>query len=105
MTATTNKVPFDFETAANRQHLRNSYYTVWVVSPTGNRHYIGYTARKTGTGLIKVVEGSGWDKFKEIFKDLPEEIRTLEKKTKDTLFLKDGWKVTFGGTIREESGN
>jgi hypothetical protein len=104
-TNTTTKVPFDFQEAAEMQYLRSSYYTVWVVSPEGTRTYLGCTARKSGTGLINVVTGSGHKKFCEVFSGLDSNLTTLEKKTKDTLILRAGWKVTFGGTIREESGN
>lgn len=92
--------PMTFAEAASRQHLYHSYYTVWLVSPTGEREYLNFTARKTGTGLMKILRlNSVQDRIKQ-FPDA--ETLTLKKRA-DRLELSNGWQIKFGGTIRQEA--
>jgi hypothetical protein len=90
----------DFQDAARRQHLRTSYYTVWLVGPGGERENLGHTARKTGTGLLTFLYRPA---VQERIKALPGAADARLQKFKDRLEFSNGWKLEFGGTIRQEA--
>ena len=90
----------DFADAANRQYLYSSYYTVWIVSPAGERTYLGYTPRKTGTGLMLVLQRE--EVYGAIFGIMGTSEVTYKKSAAAVTF-NNGWRVTFGGTIRDEA--
>lgn len=89
-----------FEQAARAQHLRFSYYTVWLVSPTGERTRLGSTQRKNGTGLMNILRA---DSTQNRLKAMPVMDGATIKKTKSALTFSNGWKIEFGGTIRQEA--
>lgn len=98
-----DKVPMTFEQAARLQHRYGSFYTVWLVDADGTRRYLGCSQRRSGRGLLKFI---GRDSVQAVLKDLPG-ADTLEwtRKTADALYLSNGMRITFGGTIRQEAGN
>ncbi len=89
-----------FKDAANRQHLYGSYYTVWLIAPDGKREYLGFIARKSGAGLLTFLRGERIQTRMEQFEGA--ESITL-KKTANALVLSNGWRIAFGGTIRQEA--
>jgi hypothetical protein len=96
MTATATKTLPTFSEAAATQHLYGSYYTVWLVAPGGTREYLGYTARKTGTGLCRPSVQGRVQRF-------PDADALTFRKTAGALLLSNGYRITFGGTIRQEA--
>jgi hypothetical protein len=93
--------PMTFAEAAKRQHLYGSYYTIWLVSPEGKREYIGFTGRKSGAGLFKFLQR---DTMQSLMKRRFLDVASLSfKKTATALILSNGWKIEFGGTIRQEA--
>lgn len=96
----------DFQAAAATQYNRHTYYSVVLASPTclAIEHAIrlGSTQRRTGNGLLSFI---GRDAVQAIIKkNVPDaETATIIKKTKDMLVLSNGWKITFGGTIRQDA--
>jgi len=92
----------DTDEAANRQYRYGSYYTVWLVSPTGERTYLGYTARKSGNGLLGKLDD--YEMRVEVLRRMGAAGGEVGyKKTAAALVFTNGWKIAFGGTIREES--
>jgi nitrogen fixation protein len=89
-----------FADAAQRQHLYGSYYTVWLVAPDGTREYLAYTSRKTGDGLLAVLR---YDRIQERVKLFPDAASITLKKKGGALVLSNGWRIAFGGTIRQEA--
>lgn len=89
--------------AMETQYRLHSYYTVWAVDTQGNRHYIGYTARHSGTGLLNMFNLEECREALKAALPVDEQGTCLVKKTRNTLELANGWKVTFGGTIRQEA--
>ena len=91
-----------FEQAAERQHRYGSYYTVWLLGPDGEREYLGFTARKSGAGLLKFMSGTN---TQNRMKQFPNAEALTCTKHKDRLELSNGWKIQFGGTIRQEAAD
>lgn len=89
-----------FDEAARIQYRRHSMYVVFLVSPDGSREQIGITARKTGSGLMNVLRR---DSVQEKVKRLPGALTATFKKHADRLDFSNGYKIVFGGTIRQES--
>jgi hypothetical protein len=107
-----------FEQAAERQHRYGSYYTVWLLGPDGEREYLGFTARKSGAGLLKFMSSL---KIQERMKQFPDADNLRCTKTATALIFTskaevakaiaegrstptpNGWKIQFGGTIRQEA--
>lgn len=92
-----------FNEAAKYQYRYGTYYTVWLVKPDGTRVELGFTARKSGTGLLRLIKGKS---VQATLRDTigPEvEYFAIVKKTATALVLSHGWRIEFGGTIREES--
>jgi hypothetical protein len=89
-----------FSTAARAQYLRSSYYTVFLVDPDGNKELLGHTQRRNGTGLMAVLSR---ESVQEKVKAFPWAATARFKKFKDRLEIDNGWKVVFGGTIRQEA--
>ena len=91
-----------FQDAAAAQYRLHSYYTVHLVKPCGETVPLGYTQRKTGTGLLVFVTGKA---VQEALKTHVPGIEgvTIVKKTKAALLLSNGWRIEFGGTIRQEA--
>jgi len=89
-----------FPEAARRQHLYSSIYTVWLVAPDGTREQIGTTQRKTGSGLRAVLARPS---VQERIAKIPgiEDVRL--KKTASALIFTNGYRIEFGGTIRQEA--
>lgn len=92
--------PYTFAEAADRQNLYNSYYTVWLIAPDGSRVYLGHTSRKSGSGLRAVV---GRDSVIAKLEKIPGMDTATYKKTAESLVISNGYKVAFGGTIRQEA--
>ncbi len=96
----TETLPFTFAEAAERQHRYGSYYTVWYVHPSGERVYLGFTARRTGSGLLNLCKSATVQA--KLSALIAEDVEWV-KKTKDGINLSNGGKVWFGGTIRQEA--
>lgn len=90
-----------YEQAMNAQYRLHSYYTVFLVSPTGTRHYFGYTMCKTGRRLLEMCAERGGNVIELMGADLTDE--TTHKKKGASLEFSNGWKFVFGGTIRQEA--
>lgn len=91
----------DFQTAARVQYLRTSIYTVWLVSPAGERTQIGTSQRKAGTALLSVLtRPENLDAFRAKAGDIS---AVTFKKKAGRVELSNGWRVEFGGTIRQEA--
>lgn len=89
-----------FEQAAKRQYLRSSLYTVWLVGPNGERESLGSTSRKSGSSLIAIL---GEKSVQERVSRLPEAATATFTKKADRLIISNGWRIEFGGTIRQEA--
>lgn len=89
-----------FADAARRQYLRNSYYTVWLVSPAGERTRLGSTARKTGAGLMGILRA---ESTQTRLASMPEMNDARFKRSASALTFTNGWSIVFGGTIRQEA--
>lgn len=90
----------DFQTAARIQYRHNSIYTVYLVAPDGTREYLGTTQRKSGIGLMAILRR---DSVQERMKSLPGADTARFTKHADRLALSNGYRIEFGGTIRQES--
>jgi hypothetical protein len=89
-----------FEQAANKQYLHSSFYTVWLVGPNGERESLGSTQRKTGSCLVQIMRQKS---VQARIAQLPDaETGTYTKKA-DRLLFSNGWRIEFGGTIRQEA--
>lgn len=89
-----------FDEAARAQYRRHPIYTVWLVGPAGEREQIGATQRKSGDGLLKVIARESVQERMRRFPDA-ESLRCAKRK--GGLELTNGWRVEFGGTIRQEA--
>lgn len=90
-----------FEQAADRQFRFNSFYTVFLIEvATGKRTYLGCTSRKTGTGLMSVLRR---DYIQAHIVTLPGAADATFTKSADALTLSNGYRIEFGGTIRQEA--
>lgn len=89
-----------FADAVARQHLYGSYYTVWLVAPDGAREYLGYTPRKSGDGLLSLLRS---DRVQTRVAQFEGAAEITLKKTAHALVLSNGWRIAFGGTIRQEA--
>jgi hypothetical protein len=89
-----------FQDAARMPYLHTSFYTVWLVGPNGERESLGSTQRKTGSMLIKILcEKTTQERVSR----LPGAASATFKKHADHLEFSNGWKIAFGGTIRQEA--
>ena len=89
-----------FAQAAKTQYLRDSYYTVWLVGAKGERVRLGSTQRKSGSGLLSFCSMASVQET--LGKYLTPSV-TIKKKTSTAILLSDGWRIVFGGTIRQEA--
>jgi hypothetical protein len=89
-----------FEEAAARQYNRHTFYAVFLVDPVGNRTRVARTQRKSGTGLIRLLS---CDAIRNRLLEIPGIQEVTYKKFADRLELSNGWKIEFGGTIRQEA--
>jgi hypothetical protein len=89
-----------FAQAARAQYLHSSFYTVWLVGPAGEREYLGSTQRKSGTGLRKFLRDKD---VQERVSRLPDAASATYTKRADRLEFSNGWRIEFGGTIRQEA--
>lgn len=89
-----------FEQAARVQYRRSSFYAVFLVSPDGTRQALGSTQRKTGAGLMNLLRG---ERAQAIVMAIPGVESVTFKKTASALILSNGYRIEFGGTIRQES--
>lgn len=90
-----------FQDAANRQYLHSSIYTVFLIDPDGTREQIGTTHRKSGTGLMNVLRR---EPVQEKLSAMPIMLGDVRlKKTASALIFTNGYRIEFGGTIRQES--
>jgi hypothetical protein len=90
-----------FEQAAKTQYLRSSFYTVWLIGPNGERESLGSTNRKSGRSLIDL---SGTLYAQKVIRRLIPNAEDVHfKKTANALVLSNGWRIEFGGTIRQEA--
>lgn len=91
-----------FQDAAERQYRLHSYYTVHLVKDTGEMVPLGFTQRKTGTGLLVLIGGKAVQETLRMHVPDSDNV-TITRKTKTALHLSNGWRVEFGGTIRQEA--
>lgn len=89
-----------FSDAARVQYRLSSYYTVQLVKPDGTKVELGSTMQKTGIGLLKFVS-SRLDKVRELIPN-PDTVEMV-KKTATALHFSNGYRIEFGGTIRQEA--
>lgn len=89
-----------FNQAARKQYLHSTFYTVWLVGPNGERESLGSTQRKSGSKLMQILCETA---VQERVSKLPgAETATFTKKA-DRLVFSNGWRIEFGGTIRQEA--
>lgn len=91
----------NFQDAASRQYRRTSYYTVNLVKPDATIQ-MGYTQGKSGAGLIWFIRGERAQAILMAHLGEGSEVE-ITKKTATALHLSNGWRVEFGGTIRQEA--
>lgn len=91
-----------FNEAAAKQFRHTSFYTVQLVKDNGSRVELGSTQRKSGAGLLYCI---GSDRVQAIIRaEVPNaDAITITKKTAKALHLSNGWRIEFGGTIRQEA--
>lgn len=89
-----------FENAARAQYRRHSYYTVYLVAPDGAREEIAHSQRKSGSGLLTVLYRPA---VQERIRQLPGMADARLRKFSDRLEFSNGWRLEFGGTIRQEA--
>ena len=77
-----------------------TFYTVWLVGPNGERESLGSSGRKSGSGLRAILWTPAVQARVKQFNGV-EELR-MESKA-DRLLFSNGWRIEFGGTIRQES--
>lgn len=87
--------------AARVQYRLHSFYTVQLVTPTGEKEIVGSTQRKSGSGLLHFVCGS--DALKAKLSAIPGMLDGTFKKTAKAIVFSNGYKIEFGGTIRQEA--
>lgn len=91
-----------FQQAAADQYRRTSFYVVFLVSPNGERERVARTQRKSGSGLLQVMRG---EKVQTLAATWPNMDAVTFKKFADRVEFSNGWRLEFGGTIREEAAN
>lgn len=91
-----------FAEAAAAQFRYGSYYAVFMVAPDGTRVYLGKTASKSGTGLYGFLTMGA---VQELVKAMPNADAITLRKTAGALILSNGYRIAFGGTIRQEATN
>jgi len=89
-----------FEQAARKQYLRKSFYTVWLIGPHGERESLGSASRKSGSSLVAIL---GEKAVQERVSRLPNASTATFKKRANCLEISNGWRIEFGGTIRQEA--
>lgn len=90
-----------FSDAARAQHRRQTFYTVWLVGPGSERERLSSTQSKSGVGLIRLLQREVVQALlKRRFADADQ---ITFKKHGDALVLSNGWKIEFGGTLRQEA--
>ena len=89
-----------FEDAARRQYRYSTLYAVFLIGPNGEREQVGATSRKSGDGLVAVLRR---ESVQERIKQIPGVESATFRKFKDRLEVSNGWKLQFGGTIRQEA--
>ena len=89
-----------FADAQQRQYLYRTVYTVWLVGPAGEREQVGTTQRKSGTGLMSVLRR---ESVQTRIAALPGAASATFTKRADRLEFSNGWRLEFGGTIRQEA--
>lgn len=90
-----------FSDACRRQHLHHTIYTVYLVGPDGEREQIATTQRKSGTGLLAVLRR---ESVQARVAQLPGAATATCQKKAGGLLFSNGWRLEFGGTIRQEAG-
>jgi hypothetical protein len=90
-----------FEQAARRQYRRGTFYVVYLVGPAGERERLGRTQRRNGAGLRSFLRLPTVQMRFGKFPDSGSIVIT--RKTASTLEFSNGWRMEFGGTIREEA--
>ena len=90
----------NFQTAARIQYRRHSKYVVTLKGPNGEQEAIGYTARKSGSGLLAILYTP---RCQERVKQLPGADSARLTKTATALVFSNGWRMEFGGTILQEA--
>ena len=89
-----------FENAAKLQYRYATYYAIILVGPNGERETLGKTQRKSGSGLLLVLER---ESVQARMREFPGAYSITLKKTASALILSNGWRIEFGGTIRQEA--
>jgi hypothetical protein len=89
-----------FSQAARQQYLRHTIYTVVLVGPNGEREQVATTQRKSGTGLVSILRR---ESVQARIAQLPGAATATFTKKATSLFFSNGWRLEFGGTIRQEA--
>ena len=89
-----------FTEAQRRQYLRSTIYVVYLVGPDGEREQVGTTSRKSGAGLMEVLQRGN---VQVRVAALPGAATATFRKHADRLEFSNGWALVFGDTIRQES--
>lgn len=89
-----------FEQAAARQHNRHSIYDVHLVAPDGGRTLVARTQRKSGVGLIRILESP---RFQARIQAMPEMTEATFRRKAKALLFSNGWRLEFGQTIMQEA--
>lgn len=87
-----------FERAARLQRNLHTIYTVYLVGPDGQGEQVGDTQRKSGAGLVEILQR---ESVQERLRSLPGAATATFKKEAGRLVLSNGWRLEFGGTIRQ----
>lgn len=86
--------------AHRRQYLRHTFYTVFLIGPDGSRSHVANTQRKSGMGLIKIMQS---DNVQARVRMWPDAETITFKKYADRLEFSNGGRLEFGGTLLENA--
>lgn len=89
-----------FEQAAARQYRYSTRYVVWLVAPDGTKTELGDTSRKSGRGLLNMLQ---LESVRANLLAIPGMETARCFKHADRLDLTNGYVIRFGDTIRRES--
>lgn len=90
-----------FERACRLQYRLHTIYTVYLVGPNGEGEQVGTTQRKSGAGLMSVLRQ---ESVQARVAQLPGAATATFTKTATSLRFSNGWRLEFGGTIRQDAG-
>lgn len=91
----------NFDKAAKLQNRYSTFWTIFLIGPNGEKEYVGFSSRKSGRSLLGFISRESFQERVGKF-EAAGSIRIV-KKTSESLVFSNGWKLAFGGTIRQES--